>query len=145
MLLEQRNMLMRIRMEDPESRKYELHNTGFDLDLIERKLKPKQQDRYDRNAKKREFSDYARGQRESQNCCGCFQNFSGELRQAVVYESPHLCVVYPMSTRPLHAEGFEANGHVQITPKEHFVSSLELDEDAFRELTSMKKTIRRYF
>jgi len=64
MLLEQRNMLMRIRMEDPESRKYELQNTGFDMDLVERKLKNKQQDRYDRNAWKREFNDYAKGQRE---------------------------------------------------------------------------------
>jgi len=34
-------MLMRIRMEDPESRKYELHNTGFDMDLVERKFKTK--------------------------------------------------------------------------------------------------------
>lgn len=78
MLMEQRNMLMRIRMEDTESRKYELHNTGFDMDLVERKFKTKQQDRYDRNAKKREFNDYAKEQRMTQNCRSCYQNFSAE-------------------------------------------------------------------
>ena len=40
-LLEQRNLLMRIRMDDPESRKYEIQNTGFDLELVEKKLKQK--------------------------------------------------------------------------------------------------------
>ena len=38
-LLEQRNLLMRIRMDDPETRKYEIQNTGFDMELVERKLK----------------------------------------------------------------------------------------------------------
>jgi len=41
---------MRIRMEDPESKKYELYNTGFDMELVERKFKNKQQNRYERNA-----------------------------------------------------------------------------------------------
>ena len=112
MLMEQRNMLMRIRMEDPESRKYELHNTGFDMDLVERKFKNKQQDRYDQNTKKRELNDYVRGQRESQNCRSCYQNLSAETRKAVVYESENWCVLYPMSIRPLHAEGLEATSHL---------------------------------
>jgi hypothetical protein len=30
-------------------------------------------------------------------------------------------------------------------PKEHHRSSLEVDEEANRELSSLKKTIRRYF
>ena len=38
-LLEQRNLLMRIRMDDPETRKYEIQNTGFDMELVEKKLK----------------------------------------------------------------------------------------------------------
>ena len=66
MLLEQRNMLMRIRMDDPEARKYELCNTGFDMDLVERKLKQKQIDRYEKNAKNSELRDYTRGQRNNQ-------------------------------------------------------------------------------
>jgi hypothetical protein len=39
MLLEQRNTLMRIRMEDPDTRKFDIINTGFDFDLVERKIK----------------------------------------------------------------------------------------------------------
>ena len=38
-LLEQRNLLMRIRMDDPESRKYEIQHTGFDMELVEKKMK----------------------------------------------------------------------------------------------------------
>jgi len=53
--------------------------------------------------------------------------------------------MYPMSIRPLHAEGLEATSHLQIIPKEHYTSSLEVDEDADRELSSLKKIIRRYF
>lgn len=41
MLLEQRNLMMQIRMEDPESRKYEISNTGFDFELVEKCLKTK--------------------------------------------------------------------------------------------------------
>lgn len=47
MLMEQRNMLMRIRQDDPEAKKYELYNTGFDMDLVERKLTQKQAARHD--------------------------------------------------------------------------------------------------
>jgi len=46
MLMEQRNLLMRIRMEDTSMRKYTIANTGFgEMDLIERKLKSKQTDK----------------------------------------------------------------------------------------------------
>ena len=59
-LLEQRNLLMRIRMDDPEARKYEIQNTGFDMELVERKLKQRQINKQDRNSKNREMSDYRR-------------------------------------------------------------------------------------
>ena len=39
MLMEQRNVLMRIRMDDPDAKKYEIINTGFDMDTVERKMK----------------------------------------------------------------------------------------------------------
>lgn len=62
--MEQRNLLMRIRMEDSSMRKYEITNTGFgEMDLIERKLKSKQTDKYDRNAKNREIVDFSKGQK----------------------------------------------------------------------------------
>ena len=63
MLLEQRNLLMRIRMEDTSMRKYQLDNSGFEMELIERKLKSKQTDKWDRNAKNREIVDFSRGQK----------------------------------------------------------------------------------
>ena len=45
-------------------RKYEITNTGFgEMDLIERKLKSKQTDKYDRNAKNREIVDFSKGQK----------------------------------------------------------------------------------
>ena len=53
MLLEQRNLLMCIRNEDTEMRKYQIASTGFDMDLIESKLKNKQSAKYERNAKNR--------------------------------------------------------------------------------------------
>ena len=40
-LLEQRNLLMRIRMDDPESSKYEIQHSGFDMELVEKKMKQK--------------------------------------------------------------------------------------------------------
>ena len=59
-LLEQRNLLMRIRMDDPESRKYEIQHTGFDMELVEKKMKQKQNDKFDRNSKNRQVSDFKR-------------------------------------------------------------------------------------
>ena len=42
MLMEQRNLLMRIRMDDTSMRKYQIANTGFgEMDLVERKIKDK--------------------------------------------------------------------------------------------------------
>ena len=62
--MEQRNLLMKFRMEDSSMRKYEITNTGFgEMDLIERKLKSKQTDKYDRNAKNREIVDFSKGQK----------------------------------------------------------------------------------
>ena len=63
MLLEQRNLLMRIRNEDTEMRKYQIASTGFEMDLIERKLKNKQSAKYERNAKNREIVDFSKGQK----------------------------------------------------------------------------------
>lgn len=71
MLMEQRNLLMRIRLDNPEARKYEVHNTGFDLDLVERKITQKQADRYDQMSRKREVKEYSRGQKEA-SCKSCF-------------------------------------------------------------------------
>ena len=62
--MEQRNLLMKFRMEDSSMRKYEITNTGFgEMDLIERKLKSKQTDKYDRNAKNREIVDFSKVQK----------------------------------------------------------------------------------
>lgn len=73
-LMEQRNLLMRIRMEDTSMRKYQIANTGFEMELIEKKLKAKLSDRHDRNAKNREIIDFSKGQRAHQNCKTCFYN-----------------------------------------------------------------------
>ena len=62
--MEQRNLLMRIRMEDTSMRKYQIASTGFEMDLIERKIKDKQSDKWGRNAKNREIVDYSRGHKD---------------------------------------------------------------------------------
>jgi len=59
--MEQRNLLMRIRMEDTSMRKYQISNTGFEMDLVERKIKDKQSAKWDRNSKNREIVDFSRG------------------------------------------------------------------------------------
>lgn len=42
MLMEQRNLLMRIRMEDTSMRKYQIQSTGFgEFDVVESKMKNK--------------------------------------------------------------------------------------------------------
>ena len=64
MLMEQRNLLMRIRMEDTSMRKYQIASTGFEMDLIERKIKDKQSDKWGRNAKNREIVDFSRGHKD---------------------------------------------------------------------------------
>ena len=64
MLMEQRNLLMRIRMEDTSMRKYQIASTGFEMDLIERKIKDKQSDKWGRNAKNREIVEYSRGHKD---------------------------------------------------------------------------------
>ena len=55
---------MRIRMEDTSMRKYQIASTGFEMDLIERKIKDKQSDKWGRNAKNREIVDYSRGHKD---------------------------------------------------------------------------------
>jgi len=70
---------------------------------------------------------------------------NADARQMVIYESAHWIITYPSSISPLHAEGQEATSHVQLMPKEHTSSSLELDEESFRELSSLKKMISRFF
>ena len=62
--MEQRNLLMRIRMEDTSMRKYQIASTGFEMDLIERKIKDKQSDKWGRNAKNREIVDFSRGHKD---------------------------------------------------------------------------------
>ena len=63
MLLEQRNLLMRIRMEDTSMRKYQITSTGFEMDLIERKVNSKQQSKWDKSSKDRQLVDFSRGAR----------------------------------------------------------------------------------
>jgi hypothetical protein len=54
---------MQIRSDNPEMKRYEITNTGIDMDVVERKLKNKQTDRYDRNNKNNQVNDYRRGQK----------------------------------------------------------------------------------
>lgn len=74
MLMEQRNLLMRIRMEDTSMRKYQIASTGFEMDLVERKIKDKQSAKWDRNSKNREIVDFSRNQKAHQNCRMCYYN-----------------------------------------------------------------------
>jgi hypothetical protein len=42
-------------------KRYEITNTGIDMEVVERKLKKGQTDRYDRNNKSNQINDYRRG------------------------------------------------------------------------------------
>ena len=104
MLLEQRNLLMRIRNEDTEMRKYQIASTGFEMDLIERKLKNKQSAKYERNAKNREIVDFSKGQKAHQNCRMCLYNQkrgSDSFMDVRIGESEHWLVLYPLNIKPL--------------------------------------------
>jgi len=83
MLMEQRNLLMRIRMEDTSMRKYQIADTGFnEMELVERKLKTKQVERWDRNAKNRAVLDYGRGGHES--CKMCLSNAQKQNHSSIL-------------------------------------------------------------
>ena len=69
----------------------------------------------------------------------------GLIDRAKVGESQHWLVLYPClgNIRPIAAaaeaagersEEAAATSHLQLVPKEHFASSLELDEDVGRDL-----------
>ena len=109
MLMEQRNLLMRIRAEDTSMRKYQIANVGFgELDVVERKLKGKQTDKYDKTAKNREIIDYSRGQKAHQNCRLCLyskQKNSYVLVDCKIGESEHWIVVFPTGIKPLSPMG----------------------------------------
>ena len=61
MLLEQRNLLMRIRMEDNSMRKYQIAGTGFgEYDVVERKMKTKEMKKIDERARNKELGSYSR-------------------------------------------------------------------------------------
>ncbi len=95
-------------------RKYQIANTGFEMDVIERKLKGKQQDKFDRNAKNREVIDYSRGAKAHQNCKMCFYNQkaqSSAFMDARIGESEHWLIVYPLSIKPLAPFGAEPKTH----------------------------------
>ena len=125
-LLEQRNLLMRIRMDDPESRKYEIQHSGFDMELVEKKMKQKQNDKFDRNSKNRQVSDFKRFNQQ--------KNSSREFLDYKISESEHWLVVYPSRVRPLCEEGAQEVTHFQLIPKEHYTSSMELDEEVSKDL-----------
>jgi hypothetical protein len=115
--MEQRNLLMKIRMEDTSMRKYEITNTGFgETDLIERKLKSKQIDKYDKNAKTREILDFSKGQKAHKNCKMCFFNKKQSydaFMDIKIGESSHWFILYPTNIRPLSPIGaVEAVTHV---------------------------------
>ena len=61
-------------------------------------------------------------------------------------ESSHWFILYPTNIRPLSPIGAaEAVTHFQLVPKEHYGSTLELDEEAARDLQSLKKTLVRFW
>ena len=119
------------------------------MELIEKKMKAKQSNRHDRNAKNREIIDFSKSQRAHQNCKTCFYNQKRDndsFMDVRVGESQHWLILYPQSIRPLSPMGApEPITHFQLVPKEHYGSTLELDEDVARDLQSLKKTLVRYW
>ena len=141
MLMEQRNMLMRIRMQDTSMRKFQIDTGGFEMDLIEKKVKSKQSDRWEKNAKDKEVIDYSRGQKTQEN----YQRRLRQFKDVKIAENEHWLVVYPQNIKPLCSVDSEPLTHVQLIPKEFYGSTLELDDDVARDLISLKKTLSRFF
>ena len=68
----------------------------------------------------------------------CFYNQKAQSDSFVdvqIGASDHWLVLYPTNIKPLSPMGApEAITHFQLVPKEHYGSTLELDEDAARDL-----------
>ena len=126
--------MMQIRSKDPTSAHYEQTTNFGEIDLVPKKMKGQKQ--FDQRQQKREEGDYKRGQKSHYNCKECFYNYdrrSQYLFDTIVTESDHWCVMYPSAIKPLGEDGT----HLQLIPKAHYASSVDLDEDVFRDLKSL--------
>ena len=143
MLIEQRNVLMKIRQQDPESHKYELVNQGFgDLDF--ESVGHKKVQRIESNYSKQQDRDYKTQQKKQYNCRECYYNTekrSSFLFQTVLAETTHWLLMFPSSIKPLD----EVGNHIQLIPKAHFESSIEFDEEVFKELKLLQRQLTDHF
>ena len=117
------------------------------MDVVERKLKNKQVDRYERNNQSQQMSDYRRGQKTYQRCGLCYfnQQKNKGLFEQLVGETEFWSVLFPMKVKPLFAEGREPVLHLQLAPKSHFDNCVTLDEEVYRDLKGLKMALMEYF
>ena len=73
------------------------------MELVEKKMKQKQNDKFDRNSKNRQVSDFKRFNQQ--------KNSSREFLDYKISESEHWLVVYPSRVRPLCEEGAQEVTH----------------------------------
>ena len=101
------------------------------MDLIERKIKDKQSDKWGRNSKNRQIVDFSRGHKDH----AYWKNKLSSFRDVCVGESEHWLILFPQNIRPLSPVGApEPITHLQLVPKEHYNSAMELDDNVARDL-----------
>ena len=60
MMLQRRNLMMKLRQQDNEFKKYDLMNDNYDTELVEKKLRKGQEKRMERREEKKQIAHYKR-------------------------------------------------------------------------------------
>ena len=149
MMLQKRNIMMRLRMGDAEHMKYDIVNTGFDSELVEKRFKKGASEAFQKRQDKRDERQMRRHQRVLNQCTSCFYN-DGESRSSfdrdlVVAESETCYVAFPGKISPLFPPEKEPLTHLVLAPKQHYPNCLEIDEQVQTEMRNFQKSLVAFY
>ncbi|CDW72355.1 UNKNOWN [Stylonychia lemnae] len=145
MLIQKRNLLMKIRQNDNEYKKFDFKNEGNDGELIQKKMRKGQEEKYEKREEKRQNKYAQKQQRILNKCSQCYFQEGKFERQTLISESDNVYVSTPIRTSPVYPQGQDHISHVIISPKQHFVNYLEVDEQVQDEYRNYQKSIAQYF
>lgn len=136
---------MKIRQNDSEFQKYDFRYENYDGQLIEKKMRKGQEERYQKREEKRQQKQVSKHQRVLNKCQQCFYQEGKFERDFVVHESENWYLAFPIKTSPLHPDSAEPVTHMILCTKQHYVNLLEVEENVQEELRDYQKSLVTFF
>eukprot|EP00347_Sterkiella_histriomuscorum_P024354 403331416 len=145
MLIQKRNLMMKIRQNDSEYQKYDFRNEGYDGQLIEKKMRKGQEEKFQQRVEKREHKQASKHQRVLNKCVQCFYQEGKFEKDYFIHESENCYLALPIKTTPVTPFGQDPLSHIVLSPKQHFVNLIEVDEQIQNEIRNYQKSLVQFY